>query len=291
MIDYHLHLWPHGTRDRTPSVEELARYCDKAQEQGVDQIAITEHFFRFRQTAKLLGGYFRRYPESPMRTLMEEYWLDHARADLDEYVSVVLEAKDAGLPIVLGLEVDYYEDSMDAVDQLIRQYPFDVVLGSVHWVVEWPFDHVNDPEIMKYWEKVGIEPAWEGYTRALEELSASNVVDVLAHPDLIKVAGLFPAVPEEFYERMAEAAASAQIAAEVSSAGWRKPVKEPYPGPTLLSYFFDKGVPITTASDSHGIVDVAYRIDEIKQLISKAGYDSLLSFSGRKPLPTPITQR
>lgn len=289
MIDYHLHLWPHGTKDTEPTIEELARYCEKAKENGVLQIAITEHLFRFRQTEKVLGRYFRRFPDSPMRTLMEQYWLDHAKADLDHYVSVVLAAKEAGLPVILGLEVDYYEDSMDVVDQLVRQYPLDIVLGSVHWVVEWPFDHVNDPEIMEYWEKVGIEPAWEGYTRALEELSASKVVDVLAHPDLIKVAGLFPSVPEEYYARMAEAAASANLVAEVSSAGWRKPVKELYPGPTLLRYFREKGVPITTASDSHGELDVAYRACDVREIVSQAGYNTLTKFSGRVGTPMPLS--
>ena len=69
---------------------------------------------------------------------------------------------------------------------------------------------------------------WDDYTRALEELAATRTVDVLAHPDLCKVTGRRPAVPDEWYDRMAEAAASAGLAAEVSSAGWRKPAAEPY---------------------------------------------------------------
>lgn len=281
MIDYHLHLWPHGTPDHGPTVEELAEYCDKAKENGVVEIALTEHLFRFGQTEKILGDYFKRFPESPMRTLMDEYWHDHAKADLDKYVEVVLEAKEAGLPIVLGMEVDYYEDSMDRVQALLEGYPFDVLLGSVHWINDWPFDHVGDPQVMAYWDTVGVEEAWEGYTRALEELSATGSVDVLAHPDLVKVAGFFPAVPQEYYARMAEAAAGANIVAEVSSAGWRKPVREMYPDPTLLRYFFQRGVPITTASDSHGIVDVGFRTSDVKEKIIQAGYTQLETFRSR----------
>jgi histidinol-phosphatase (PHP family) len=58
---------------------------------------------------------------------------------------------------------------------------------------------------------------------------------VLAHPDLIKVAGYVPDAPAEWWDRMAEAAASSGMAAEVSSAGWRKPVGEQYPARAAAS--------------------------------------------------------
>jgi len=64
-------------------------------------------------------------------------------------------------------------------------------------------------------------------------------------------AGRVPAVPDELYERIAEAAVRSGMAAELSSAGWRKPVGEEYPAPPLLKRFVDRGVPLTTASDAH----------------------------------------
>ena len=51
---------------------------------------------------------------------MARYWDDHARADLVTYVACVEAAKDAGLPVVLGLEVDYYRGRMDEVATLLR---------------------------------------------------------------------------------------------------------------------------------------------------------------------------
>ena len=41
------------------------------------------------------------------------------------------------------------------------------------------------------------------------------------------------------------------MAAELSSAGWRKPVGEQYPAEPLLARFAAHGVPFTTASDAH----------------------------------------
>lgn len=281
MIDYHLHLWPHGERDREVVLEEVAAFCERARERGVGEIALTEHFYRFRQARGAVAGFFRRYPDSPVRTEMERYWEENSAADLDAYVEVVLAAKQAGLPVVLGLEVDYYEDAMDRVGELLANYPFDVLLGSVHWVGAWAFDHLSDPIMMAEWERVGVEPAWAAYTRALEELAASRAVDVLAHPDLIKVAGHRPSALEEYEARMAEAAKASGLAAEVSSAGARKPVGELYPSPSLLARFVELGVPLTTASDSHGLGDVADRAAEIRSVLEGAGVRELAAFRGR----------
>lgn len=288
MLDYHLHLWPHGQKDKAPTLDELASYCELANKNGVQEIAITEHLFRFRQVDHFLGGFFKQYPDSPIRKIMEAYWDQHAQADLDTYVEVALEAKEAGLPVVLGLEVDYYSGRMQEVSEFLSGYPFDVLLGSIHWLDAWPFDHVGDPVIMDEWDNFGVEQAWDCYTRSLEELVESSAVDVLAHPDLVKVAGHFPKVPSEFYDRIAEAARNSGISAEVSSAGWRKPVGEPYPSRYLLTKFHEYGVPITTASDAHGLADVAFRADEIKTYIRSVGYTSLSGFRNRMSYQSEI---
>lgn len=284
MLDYHLHLWPHGERDREPTVDQLARYCEQAQAEGVAELALTEHLFRFAQADAVLGGFWEDCDErDALKRDVERYWSEHARADIDQYVEAVLEAKAAGLPVVLGLEVDYYPDRMDKVAALLDGYPFDVLLGSVHWLGAWMFDDLDSPVAMAEWDNRSVESVWDAYTRALEELADSGTCDVLAHPDLCKVAGHRPAVPDEFYDRMAEAAARSGMAAEVSSAGWRKPAVEAYPAADLLRRFREHGVRATTASDAHKVEHVAYRSPDLKPLLEAAGYDTLVAFNNRKP--------
>ncbi len=282
MLDYHLHLWPHGQRDRQPTLEQLAAYCERAGAAGVTEIALTEHLFRFLQADRALAGFWDEDPNPSLRAGMAAYWREHARADLDVYVEAVLEAKAAGLPVLLGLEVDHYRGRMSSVAQLLDGYPFDVLLGSVHWVGAWMFDNLSDGAAMAEWDVRSVDVAWDQYTEALEELADSGVCDVLAHPDLAKVAGHRPDVPDEFYDRMAEAAARSGMAAEVSSAGWRKPVSEAYPAPPLLERFHSKGVPVTTASDAHGVSNVAHRSRDLRTLLEDAGYDQLCAFKVRE---------
>lgn len=292
MLDYHVHLWPHDERAEAAGqrLERLAAYCELAAERGVAEIAITEHLFRFTAAAGLVAGVGEQEADDARRASIEAYFAHHTTADLDAYVEAVLDAKRAGLPLVLGLEVDFYRGRMDEVAALLRNYPFDVLLGSVHWIGGWMFDVLEDPAMAGEWGARGVERAWRDYTDCLEELAASAACDVLAHPDLAKVAGRRPddALRLELEERMAAAAAASSMAAELSSAGWRKPAAEAYPSPSLLRRFAAHGVPLTTASDTHGSARVAERAGELAALARSAGYASLRAFRQRAGHDVPL---
>jgi histidinol-phosphatase (PHP family) len=283
VLDYHLHLWPHGQRATGPTLDDVADYCERAQAAGVREVALTEHLFRFVQADAVLRDWWADEPDPALAASMAAYWDEHAHADLDAYVECVLAAKEAGLPVVLGLEVDYYAGRMDKVATLLAGYPFDVLLGSVHWLGTWRFDDLGDPVSMAQWPARAVDHVWDEYTRAMEELAASGTCDVLAHPDLVKVAGHRPDAPEEWWDRLAEAAAAAGMAAEVSSAGWRKPVASAYPDAGLLARFAARGVPFTTASDAHHGEHVAHRAGDLAALLRGAGIDTLRAYRHRVP--------
>ena len=294
MLDYHVHLWPHEARADSVELraERLARYCDRASEAGVREIAVTEHLFRFVQARELVGPFWEAEPAAPTRESVAAYWDHHATADLDEYVESVLAAKAAGLPLVLGLEVDYYAGRMSEVASLLAGYPFDVLLGSVHWLGTFMFDVLEDPVQVAEWDAVGTDATWRGYTEAVAELAASRTCDVIAHPDLVKLRGRRPpsSLLDECEARIAEAAAASGMAAELSSAGWRKPVGEQYPSASLLARFRQLGVPLTTASDAHGSGLVADRAAELRKIAGDAGYRPLRAFRGREGRDVPLAR-
>jgi histidinol-phosphatase (PHP family) len=290
VLDYHLHLWPHTEHETPLRLDQLAAYCERAKAAGVTELAVTEHLFRFRQADALLGGFWDDPRVSPaLAESMARYWKFHATADLDDYVQCATVAKEAGLPVVIGLEVDFYEGRMDEVAALLAGYPFDVLLGSVHWVGAWRFDDLDDPTSMAEWSAREVDACWDAYTGAMEELAASRSCDVLAHPDLIKVAGHVPAAPTEWWDRIAEAAAASGMAAEVSSAGWRKPVGEQYPAAGLLDRFVARGVPLTTASDAHRLEHVADRADDLRAVLAATGARTLQAYRGRVGHPVALT--
>jgi histidinol-phosphatase (PHP family) len=288
MLDYHLHLWEHRPGPVEATLEQVAAYCERAGAAGVEEVALTEHLSRFRQADQVLKGWWEDDPSPTLAEAMRRAWDDEVGADLDEYVEVALAAKAEGLPVVLGMEVDHYAGRMDVVGELLAGYPFDVLLGSVHWIGAWGLDNGFDPVMAAEWDSRSIESVWDAYTEALEELAASGACDVLAHPDLCKIMGHRPAVPDEWHDRMAEAAARSGLAAEVSSAGLRKPVGEAYPAPDLLARFAAAGVPFTTASDAHRLDQVAECRDELRDLLATVGCTTLQAYRGRRPRTVPL---
>jgi histidinol-phosphatase (PHP family) len=289
MLDYHLHLWPHSEATTWLSVDQVAEYCETAAAHGVTQIALTEHFHRFTQATDVVGRFWERTGDAPaVRAEIAGYFEHHARSDLDAYVALCESAKEAGLPVVTGLEVDYYAGQMDEVAALLDGYPFDVLLGSVHWIGAWQFDDYTNPVHLAEWDARDVDACWEAYTRCMEELAATRTCDVLAHPDLIKVAGRIPDAPAEWWDRIAEAAAASGMSAEVSSAGWDKPVGEQYPAMGLLERFASRGVSFTTASDAHHNERVADRCSELAGMLGDVGVSSLSSYVARKRVEVPL---
>jgi histidinol-phosphatase (PHP family) len=269
-------------------IDQIALYCDEAARHGVTEIALTEHSHRFVDVASVVGPFWLRLGHEPTSTTMAEYWAFHARNSLEEYVSLAQRAKDEGLPVKIGLEVDFYQDQMDDVSALLAQYPFDVLIGSVHWLGTWQLDDVDNEINMHQWTVRDIDQCWKDYARALDELCAANAVDVLAHPDLIKVAGYLASSPSETWDAMAESAARVDVSLECSSAGWKKPVKEQYPAEGFLDRLVAKGVTFTTASDAHHHERVGERADDLATMLEARGVHELASYTRRRRQMIPL---
>jgi histidinol-phosphatase (PHP family) len=288
VIDYHLHLWPHEESSVSFRLDQIAQYCDEAALHGVNELALTEHSHRFVDVASVVGPFWQRFGHEPTSKTMAQYWAFHARNSLEEYVALAQRAKDEGLPVKIGLEVDYYKDQMDVVSELLAQYPFDVLIGSVHWLATWHLDDYESEVDMHEWSVRDVDQCWKDYATALDELCASNAVDVLAHPDLIKVAGFYAKNPGEYWDAMAESAANVGVSLECSSAGWKKPVREQYPAEGFLDRLVAKGITFTTASDAHGHERVGERANDLAALLEARGVSELASYTNRQRQMIPL---
>ena len=100
-----------------------------------------------------------------------------------------------------------------------------------------------------------------------------------------------PDAPAEWWDRIAEAAVTSGMAAEVSSAGWRKPAAEQYPALGLLERFVAGGVPLTTASDAHRLEHVADRADDLRAVLHAAGAEALQGYRHRTAYAVPVSEQ
>jgi histidinol-phosphatase (PHP family) len=251
IVDYHMHL--RDSQERVAhAVDAVKPFVETAAERGVDELGFTEHVYYFRQTRALW--------ELPYQTARCVY-------DLDSYVDAVVEAKRLGLPVKLGLEVDYVGERQAELAAILEPYPWDYLLGSAHWLDGLAVDSSPDGGV---WVEWSVDEVWRRYFEALAELAASGHVDVLAHPDLPKIFGRRP-------DRI-EYPPLAGVALEVSTNGRYKPVGELYPDPEFLTA---TGLPITLASDAHVPENVGRDFDLALELARAAGYGSVTVFEGR----------
>jgi histidinol-phosphatase (PHP family) len=289
MSDYHLHLHPH---DPDPSLPEpgtypggyIERFVEAAAARGVSELGFTEHLYRCVESAPVLGEFWAAEPVESIRHHTRDLVHADRNLSLEGYVEAILAAKDDGLPIKLGLEVDFFPDSIEAVLELLDPYPFDFLIGSVHWVGGWTIDST---EVADEFLRRGVDRAWEEYFELETALARSGAVDVLAHVDVVKKTGHRPvAEPLDLYRRVVMAAVESGTAVEVSSQGLRKPVGEVYPSPRFLEMFSQAGVPITLASDGHHPHEAGWGHAEVVSAARAAGYDTHLRFEQRRRVET-----
>jgi histidinol-phosphatase (PHP family) len=292
MSDYHLHLHPHNPRPGAPPMGEyppgyIDRYVEVALSRGVTEIGFTEHLYRCVEAADALGRWWTRESSPLLRAQMEEMLASERHLSLEKYVAVVLDAKARGLPVRLGLEVDFEPGRERHVLDLIAPYPWDYLVGSVHWIGGWHF--VGDDAVDEF-RRRGVEVAWRQYFELETALAASGMVDVLAHVDVVKKMGLRPSVEvmQELWRPLVTAAVEAGVAVEVSSAGLRRSSKEIFPAPALLAQFGAAGVPIMLASDAHIAEDAAWGHDLVVAAARAAGYEAYLRFDARRSQAVPL---
>jgi histidinol-phosphatase (PHP family) len=258
IVDYHMHLRTERG-EIAHETEAVDPYVEAAYGAGVDEIGFTEHAYYFRQTSSLWTV---------------PYQTERCVYDIEPYVEAVLQARRRGLPVKLGLEVDYVPGREDETRELLAPYPWDYLLGSVHFIDGLGVD--GSPRLL---DSVGVEETWRMYFETLAGAARSDLFDSLSHPDLVKI---FGERAESFdYGPVVDAIAQSGVAVEVSTAGLHKPVGELYPHPELLAACRELAIPVTMGSDAHEPCVVGRDFDRGHELLRSVGYDTITVFEQR----------
>jgi histidinol-phosphatase (PHP family) len=269
--DYHIHLelgpW---------TLAWLRRFADTARARGVTEIGFSEHPHRFWECRAM-------YP--PFEALPK--WVaERCTEHLEDYFRLIEDARQAGLPVKLGLEGDFLPGYERELERVVRGYPWDYVVGSVHWIpprtpggVWWSFDNLSRVD---EWAGRDVLAAYRQYFRLIQDAAQTRLFDFIGHPDVIKVAGYRPdADISDLYESAATAFARAGVCSEINTAGWRKPVGEAYPAPPFLDACHRAGVPTLINSDAHTPEDVGKDFDRAAAIARGIGYTEVATFSAR----------
>lgn len=268
LTDYHTHT------ERGPyTVAWLEQFLNMAKQRGIGEYGVSEHGYRFRQTAHLLDNPWTR---------------ERRTEDLDEYYRMIEMARDAGHAVKFGLELDYIPGRDNELADFIKSYPFDYVIGSVHWLGSFGFDLL---EMKEQWTTRNIQDTYDEYFRILSQMVQTEMFDFVGHADVIKVFGHEPTDQgflTDWYDRLGSLFAEHNAVVEISTAGLRKPVGKLYPAPGLLASCKRNDVPIVINSDAHRPEDVGADYEDAVTFAKAHGYDSLTVFTQHVRSTHPI---
>ncbi|HEX5492178.1 MAG TPA: histidinol-phosphatase HisJ family protein [Candidatus Udaeobacter sp.] len=255
--DYHMH--PQGHRVQRYTQELLQPWADSARKRGLIDIAFTDH---------------DRY---------------HAGIDFAEIDR--LRERNPDLRIRAGIELDNDPVHSPAGRKWIEQNwdRLDFVLGSVHFLdrADQMFDSV--PHGAVQFEGRNIDEIYADYFRRVRGLIESGLVDALAHLDLIKIHGHRPKADiAALVNETLESIRARNVAVELSTAGWRKPVNELYPSDPIIKSATEKGIPFTTASDAHSYVQVGENFDRLSRKMAELDIRQVCVFKKHKRIDVPL---
>src|SRR5919199_670286 len=118
--DYHIHTARCGH-----AFGQMSEYVAHARAQGLPEIGFSDHLYLYWLPSD------RRDPELAM-----------GEAELDAYVEDVLRlrSENSDLVIRLAIEADFIPGYEAELKRILARYPWDYVLGSVHFIDQWGFD-------------------------------------------------------------------------------------------------------------------------------------------------------
>lgn len=271
-IDYHTHHERCGH-----AVGKLEEYVQRGIQLGLQQLGLSDHLPLIHVDP---ASY---YPEMAM-----------PMAELPRYVEECLTLKERYRGVIdlrVGLEADYIEGYEDQIREILSPYPWDYLIGSVHFLGEWD---ITDYRQVDGWEGKDELEVYRLYYDAVKKSALSGLYDIIGHMDVIKRFGYGPQTPEGKAEvRMLEletlkVIADSGIAMELNASGLTKPCAEMFPAEHLLQEAFKLGIPLTLGSDAHDPAKLGDGLQEARSMLWHTGFRELAVFEGRCRTTVPF---
>jgi len=239
--DYHIHtaLCKHATG-------KMEDYVLRAVELGIQEIAFCDHI-----------------------PLPDDFDLAHRMhiSEFEGYVNEIrrLQKTYPQINILFGIEADFYDGFEDYLDGFLKQYEFDLVIMSVHFIKNWP---KGNWAFTYHFPDKTLTEIYSDYLSAVLRGVRTGLFDIIGHLDLVKSAeqsllyNNTSQVKQILYE-----AKKQNMAIEINTSGLRKDIAETYPVLTFLPLIAEAQLPVTFGSDAHEPGQVGFEFPEIEKRI------------------------
>jgi histidinol-phosphatase (PHP family) len=267
MIDYHTHHVRCGHASG-----ELEEYVQQAIRIGLQEIGLSDHM--------------------PLVHVNPDNYLPGMAMSKDEfprYVEECLQLKDKykkEISIKVGVEGDYIEGYEEEIDLILSAYPFDYIIGSVHFLKEWD---ITDHRQLDGWNGKDIYQVYQQYYNAVQKAAKTGFYDIIGHLDVIKRFGYIP--EQDVFDLEKETVhlvKQSDVAIELNASGLRMPAQEMFPSPRILKLCHELEIPVTLGSDAHQPERLGQYLDQARNLLQEIGYRELATFDQRKRILIPF---
>lgn len=245
MVDGHIHI------ERGPyTIEWIQQFVDYAQEREITELHFLEHTHRFHEFAPFYNGM------TEFNSYQWKWYFEKERRSIAKYLELIALCRSKKFPVILhfGLEACYDPDFEESYSALRNYDMLDFVVGAVHWVDGFAFDHKKI-----FWEGKDVNKLYRRYYDVSIQLAQSGLFDGLAHPDGLKCFGHIPTIDlDTQYRSLAVALRSNSMYAENNvginlNYGYTREIGL---NSALLAILQEYEVPILSASDAHSPQDI-----------------------------------
>ncbi|WP_445491828.1 histidinol-phosphatase [Niallia sp. 03133] len=212
-----------------------------------------------------------------------------ANSEFDHYIKEVLQLKEAyksKIHVLLGMESDYFPKHIEIYRKKYQKYPFDYLIGSVHFVYG-----VNIFETSQ-WEGLDSEQRVkrkEAYYHLIQQSAKSGIFQVIGHMDAMK--GNFPAfsnIETPIIDETLKVIAEEGISIEINTSSTMKGCGDWYPSQEILeraSYF---EVDVTYGSDAHHPDRVGDSYLYVQKKLKEIGFKEMVYYVEKKRRVVPL---
>lgn len=260
MIDGHIHI-----ERGDYSLEWVEQFVNQAVKMQLNEIRLLEHNYIFEEFTPMYSSVcsYSEYVNSWFKRKAGKH-------KITEYVKLIdkVRTKEYPVDIKFGLEICYFKEHERFIEQLTKDKEFDFLLGSVHFVDNFAFDHKAE-----HWEGIDIDRIYRKYFEDSVSLAKSGLFDGIGHPDSIKLFGHRPSFSLlDYYDELAQELSDNGMYADQNSGAARRCPETSGLGmeKEFLHILKKRNVRIITSSDAHCPEDVGDKIAELELCVNNA---------------------
>ncbi|CAH0118412.1 MULTISPECIES: histidinol-phosphatase [unclassified Paenibacillus] len=213
-----------------------------------------------------------------------------AKSAFAGYVEEVLKLKAeyAGkIDVLLGVESDFFPEQAETYRSIYKQYPFDYIIGSVHYTSGVSIFNKNR------WKNLSDEEhrrEKELYYEMIRDSARSGMFQILGHIDAMK--GNYPAFTDipaaEAIDETLQTIRECGIAIEINTSGKTKLSGGWYPSDDILERALFYGVDVTFGSDAHIPDRVGDEWELVRARLKELGFTSWVYYKEMRKQVVPL---